>query len=336
MTASEIKQKALQLGYHGCGIIPLSAVNDYTQLLDERVRTFPGSKELYEPLYDMVNLPEAAKSIIVCTQRYNRYRIPDSLKGRIGKYYLFDTRIPYSNEYRAKTEFEEYLKLGGINLLKGNVPARLSAAKAGLGKFGHNNFIYTREHGSYVWIDTWLTDMELDYEAADENMCSMECDNCDRCIRACPTKALSGDKSMDRGKCITQFVCYAKDTLDDNTRSQLGSWLYGCDVCQDVCPLNKDKFSESKDYPLLAEFGEYLKPETILEMDEDTFLNTIHPRFWYGGKESLWRWKCNALRSIINSGNVKDYGLVRKFCDNEDGRVREVAQWGCRKLGINP
>ena len=334
MTASEIKKRSLQLGFLGCGIIPAGTIDEYTRQLDERVKSFPGSKELYEPLYGMIHLPETAKSIIVCTTRYNKYKIPDSLKGRIGKCYLFDSRIQYSHDYRAKTEFEEYLKLGGSNILRCNVPARLSAAKAGLGKFGHNNFIYSREHGSYLWIDTWVIDRELEYDSADGSIHLSECENCDKCIRACPTKALSGDKSMDRGKCITQFVCYAKNTLDENTRSQMGSWLYGCDVCQDACPLNKGKFAESEEYPLLAEFGEYLQPENILAMDEDTFLNTVYPRFWYGGKESLWRWKCNALRSLINSGNGKNNRLIKKYCDHEDIRVREIAQWGCRKLGI--
>ena len=335
MTATEIKRKALQLGYLGCGIIPPAALNEYTQQLDARVKSFPASKELYEPLYSMAHLPENAKSIIVCTMRYNRFKIPDSLKGLIGKYYLFDGRLPYSHGYREKAEFEEYIKLGGINLLRSNIPARLSAAKAGLGKFGRNNFIFDHRHGSYVWIDVWAVDRELDYDAVEENLLLAACnDECNKCIQACPTKALSGDRSMDRGKCITQLTCYAKNALDENTRTQMGAWLYGCDACQDVCPANKGKFRESEDYPLLAEIEVYLKPENILTMDEDTYLNIIYPRFWYAGKDGMWLWKCNALRCLINSGDKEYHGLVRKCCDHSDIRIKEVAEWGCRKLGI--
>jgi len=337
MTTSEIKGKSQQLGYLGCGIIPPDALSEYTQQLDERVETFPASRELYEPLYNMINFPETVKSIIVCTTGYNKYKIPGSLKGRIGKLYLFDSRLAYSYEYRAKAEFEEYLKTGGINIVNCRIPARLSAAKAGLGKFGRNNFIFDSRNGSYISIDVWAVDKELDYDAVEENIWLAACsDNCNKCIQACPTKALSGDKSMDRGKCITQLVCYAKNTftLDENTMPQLGAWLYGCDACQDSCPVNSNKLKESEDFPLLAEFEEYLKPENILTMDEAAYLNIIYPRFWYTGKEGMWVWKCNALRSMINSGDKKYHSLIKKCCEHDDTRIREVAVYGCRKLGI--
>ena len=139
---------------------------------------------------------------------------------------------------------------------------------------------------------------------------------------------------MDRGRCITQLTCFANDTLDEETRSQMGLWLYGCDGCQDACPQNKDKFKESEEYPLLREYEVYLRPEGLLEMDENTYLNVINPRFWYAGKDKLWLWKCNALRHMVNSRDPEYHSLIKKSCDHEDARVRDVAQWGMRKLGI--
>jgi len=154
-------------------------------------------------------------------------------------------------------------------------------------------------------------------------------------MQACPTKALSGCFSMDRGKCVTQLQCFAKeDAPDESTRAQMGTWLYGCDACQDACPLNKNRFSETGEFPLLSEFEEYLSPEHILEMDEDAYQNVVNPRFWYIGKEGMWRWKCNALGSMINSGDSKYYSLIKKGCSHEDTRVRKVAQFGCDRLGI--
>ncbi|MCL2835329.1 MAG: epoxyqueuosine reductase, partial [Defluviitaleaceae bacterium] len=222
-----------------------------------------------------------------------------------------------------------------IRALECPVPDRLAAAKAGLGKFGRNNFIYHPEHGSYIWIDTWVTDKELDYDALADDIYVNACnDNCHKCIRACPTKALCGSLSMDFGRCVTQLQCSGKDRPDDKTMARMGQWLYGCDACQDACPLNKYKFTDTAEFPLLSEIGEYLKLETILEMDEDTYLNIIYPRFWYMGKEGLWLWKCNALRSMVNSGETGYHGLIKKYCDHEDKRVSETAQWGCGKLGI--
>ena len=140
---------------------------------------------------------------------------------------------------------------------------------------------------------------------------------------------------MDRGKCIAQLSFYSKDIPPEDIRTQMGSWLYGCDVCQDVCPLNKDKFTETEDFPPLAEYEEYLELEKILEMDEDTYINILYPRYYYTGKEGLWLWKCNALRSMINSGDDKYHHIIKKCCDNPDKRIKEMAKWwGCKNLNI--
>ena len=301
MTSSKIKNKARQLGFLACGIIPSNTLGEYQEYLDMRVKSFPQSKDLYEPLYAFARLPENAKSIIVCTQRYNRYKIPESLKGLIAKVYLFDSRVPYTEEYRASQEFEAWLKLLGVNILQSIIPVRLAAAKAGLGKLGRNNFLFDSKHGSYIWINAWVTDKELEYDDVEANITMSTCnDACQKCVSSCSTKALSDAFSMNRGLCVTQLSCWSKDELDDETRSQMGLWIYGCDECQDACPQNKDKFTESEEYPLLKEHEEYLKPERILEMDEDTYVNIVNPRFWYMGKDNLSLWKRNVQRSMKN------------------------------------
>ena len=317
------------MGYLACGIIPPITFQEYAQSLDERIKLFPESKELYENLCDFVTPPKEAKSIIVCTLRYNQYKIPASLDGLIGKSYLFDARLSYAPEKRLEAEFEEYLKLLGINILQCGVPDRLAAAKAGLGKFGRNNFIYDNEHGSYIVIGTYVVDKELDYDPIAEKIVLPQCsDNCERCVKSCPTKALSGGFKMNRGKCVTQINCYAKNILDRDTRTQMGSWLYGCDACQDACPVNNGKLTESSEFPLLKEYEEYLKPENLLEMDENTFANIVYPRFWYIGTDKLWLWKCNVLRYMMNSGDGKYRHLIEKYSKHEDERIREVAQSG--------
>jgi epoxyqueuosine reductase len=332
MKSKEIKAKAFQLGSLACGIIPSNVFHDYNQHINERISSFPKSKELYEPLRELVSPPLNARSIIVCIQRYNKYKIPCRLDGLIGKYYLFDSRIPYSNEYRAKSEFEEYLKILGMKIIECGIPDRLAAAKAGVGKFGRNNFLYSLEHGSYIKIDKWVIDIELDYDPVEDNIYLASCNDCRNCISSCPTKALNDSFLMDRGKCATQFLTYPKEPWHDNekldkeTWLEAGTWVYGCDACQDACPLNKDKFIESEEFPLLEEFVEHLQPENIMEMDNETYINIINPRFWYAGEDGLWRWKCMALRSMINSGDSKYYNLIKKYREHDDSRIREAAQ----------
>ncbi|MCL2833202.1 MAG: hypothetical protein FWD78_08535 [Treponema sp.] len=340
MLASLIKQKALQTGFLACGIIPAETCTEFKNYLDERIRTFPQSKEFYQSMFAMAEPPEGAKSIIVCTLRYNQYKEPQSLKGRVGKFYQFDNRLTYTQEYRQKNEFETYLKTLGINLLKNNVSARWAAAKAGLGKFGYNNFIFSREHGSWIRIETWAADTVMDYDRADGDLVLPGCsDNCRKCIDCCPTKALSDKFSMDRGKCIAHLGFRGNNGAGEEAAAlkfagQSQQWIYGCDICQDVCPVNKNRFTEQNDFPLLAEFEKFMEPEKILEMDDNTYINIVNPRFWYIGPQNIWKWKCIAIRCLVNSGDSKYHMLLKKYCDHEDARIRETAVWGCQKLGI--
>jgi len=335
MGAAEIKRKALELGYLACGIIPANIFDAYTQDLDERVESFPESKDLYDPFYDFVHQPEGAKSIIVCTRRYNDYKLPEELNGRIGKLYLFHCMLPYSKAHQAAVEFEAYLKLHNIRTLTYDTPVRMTAVKAGLGTYGYNNFFYDPKHGSYVWIDTWVVDRELEYDTVQEKTLLSACsETCLRCVKACPTGALAKPLSMNRGRCLTHLLTNAPDTLDPETREQMGAWIYGCDVCQDVCPVNKDKFADTEPFPLLSEYADYLTPERILEMDEETFDNVFRPRFFAAGTGSLWMWKCNVLRSLVNAGDECYSDLIRKSAMHLDPRVQEIALWGCARLGI--
>jgi len=336
MLTSEIKRKALQLGYLACGVIPANAFDEYTKHLDTRTQSFPESESLYEPFYAFAHPPEGAKSVIVCTRRYNGYHMPKSLGGLIGKLYLFHCMLPYSEAARAAAEFEAYLQFRNIRTLTYDTPVRLAASIAGLGTYGYNNFFYDSKHGSYVWIDTWVVDKTLEYDATQEKVVLSACSEaCQKCIKACPTRALAEPFSMNRGRCLTHLLTHAEDTLDETTRGQMGRWLYGCDICQDICPMNKGKFEETEEFPLLAEYASYLTPERILEMDENTFDNVFRPRFFAAGTGSLWQWKCNVLRSLVNAGDTRYYVLIQQYTAHPDPRVREIAEWGCQRLGIS-
>jgi len=335
MISLKIKNKAKELGYTACGIITADAFDEYTNELNERSKLFPNSKEYYDDLRGLATLPKEAKSIIVCTQRINRYKIPKDSEPYYGKMYLFDNRIKYTEEYRINTVFETYIKMLGLNIIEAAVPDRWAGARAGIGKFGRNNFLYDENHGSFIIIETWIVDKELDYDTNPEDKKLAACtDGCHKCIEACPTKALSGKLLMDMGKCICRVQFDGEDALDDELKEQMGIWLYGCDACQDVCPENQNKFKETNEYPLLKEFEELMKPESILCMDEETYKNILNPRFWYAGEESLWLWKCNALRVMINSGDSKYHAIIKQTTNNPDKRLSGMAKWGCKKLEL--
>jgi len=335
MLSQKIKEKAKQLDYTACGIISAAVFDEYLNELDERSRLFPESKKHYDELRFFATPPENAKSIIVCTQRYNRYKVPKDSEPFFGKMYLFDNRISYTDENRANTEFETFIKILGLNVIEAPVPDRWAGARAGLGKFGRNNFLYDADHGSFIIINTWIVDKELEYDSppAMPNLSACS-DSCHKCIEACPTGALSGKMKMDMGKCICRVQFDEEDALTGEMRENMGVWIYGCDACQDVCPMNNNKFVESKEYPLLMEFGELITAESILNMDEETYRKVLNPRFWYAGENNLWLWKCNSLRAMINTGDSKYHTLIKQSCDNKDERISQMAKWGCEKLGI--
>jgi len=337
MLSQKIKDKAKALGFAGCGIIPSSVFSEYTKYLDERINTFPNSRKYYENYEcpDYATPPKQGKSIVVATQGYNDYVSPDGLEGLFGKMYLFDNRISYSEENRSNGEFETFLKILGLTIIESTLPARWAAVKAGLGKFGRNNFFYDSVHGSNIIVNTWVVDKVLNYDEPNTDIYLSACnDGCHKCIDACPTKALSGKFSMDAKKCICRVQFDGGYALSDEIRNEMGAWIYGCDDCQDVCPVNKTNVNKTKKFPLNDEFKELIHPEAIMSMNEDTYKNVVNPRFWYAGEGSLWLWKCNALRSMINSGDKKYHSIIKESCNNPDSRISEMAKWGCAKLVI--
>lgn len=331
-----IKNKANELGYDLCGIIKADSFYEYTKYLNKRVDEFPDSTHLYKHLFKLAEPLEKAdwgKSIIVCIRRYNKYIIPRKLDRFYGKVYLFDGRLTNSKEYAGNTGFTEYLKQQGMRTCEDVVTARWAAAKAGLGYFGKNNFIYTK-FGSFVWIDTWVVDFELKYDKSPDKAIQKCPENCHRCIDACPTKALSDEFSMDRGICIAHLSFNSTELPSEELRSQMGTWIYGCDVCQDVCPMNNSKWNEEEGFPDLDMIENLLTLEQIFTIDENTLLEIIQPRFWYITKDRIWLWKCNAIRAMVNSRDSNYNKFIIEACNNENDNIRIMALWAKKQLGL--
>ena len=333
--SEKIKNRAIASGYDLCGIIPATPFYEFEQYLNKRIQDFPESKSQYEGLQNLACPAETAKSIIVCIRKYSHYKKPEYFDGKIGKVYLFDGRLAYSKEYRAACEVSSFLDSLNIEYRRDSITARWAAEKAGLGLFGRNNFIYTK-FGSYVWIDTWQVDVELNYDKTEEGA-GIEClcrDDCRKCIEACPTKALSGDYSMDKGKCVAGLSFGYGEIDDKSLWDKMGTWIYGCDVCQDVCPMNKNKLEQTAEFPLMEKTNGEITLEKLFMMDEEYFLKIVQPRFWYIGEADMYIWKCSALRAMANSGDPQYHALLWEACESEDERIRETALWACSKLNI--
>jgi epoxyqueuosine reductase len=333
MLSNNIVNTALELGYVKCGIIGIDEVTDYADKLDERIKKTPENAEKYSGLYSFAHLHEThpwAKSIVVCARQYGKYRIPEHLEGLIAKYYLTDGRKDeLSPDYQASIAFEQYLISNGLRVETerkfGITALRWAAHKAGLGIIRRNNFFYT-DCGSWVYLEAWLVDKEM---VLKQECTQKQCPpKCNRCIAACPTKSLREPYTMSRATCISCLTTWDGDDLINETNNHLmGNWIYGCDICQNVCPFNFKKWDASEEYPGLTEISELIGLDKIIAMDYDTLRHVVRPKFWYIGKERVWKWKTNALNAIRNNYDSKYDTSIEIACNDVNEQVRKTALW---------
>ncbi|SMC89933.1 epoxyqueuosine reductase [Sporomusa malonica] len=333
--ALRIREKAVELGFAACGIIKLDAIKGYAEKLEERMDCLPETRSMYEVFLKYATPEQSygwAKSVVVCITRYGKYKVPENLEGLIGKYYLYDYKLQgHTREFQNHARFEEYLK--SLNLktareLHGVTAARWVAAKAGLGIIRKNNFLYT-EHGSWVIIDTWLIDEEL--ELIEEPKIPDCPEGCSECVQSCPTQALTQSYCTSMLTCITRLTWGIKDLPPEDLWDKMGKWVYGCDECQNACPMNYGKWEATDNYPGLGELAEKLSLESIVAMDNEELKNQMLSKFWFIRQETVYQWKVNALRAMANSYESRYEKYIIGALSDENAQVREIAKWACAK-----
>jgi epoxyqueuosine reductase len=327
-----IQDQAYALGYENCGIVPLEKLSEYGQKMLERIQKLPQSETFYQRQYRLIDPQKAfpwAQSVIVVIERYGKYIVPDEVKEHIGKHYLFDARIDANTEeFQAGLKMETYLQTLGLKFANerkfGLVGLRWAAMKAGLGIIRRNNFFYTKS-GSWVSLQGWLIDKKLELiEATDLPQCP---NNCNRCIKACPSGSLSAPYTMSPTQCVSFLTTFGgRDLPNEPLRKAFDCCLYGCDICQDVCPMNKGKWDQKIDFPGVSELASYLTPENIMKMDEDFYKQNIQPKFFYVNSEELWKWKVNVLCFMSNNYQETYKPYITAACTDKNEKIRELAQ----------
>lgn len=333
-----IQKKAYELGYEKCGIIPISLMEGYAEKFKERIEKVPKSKMFYENQKRLVNPVSVypwAKSVVVLAASYGKYKIPEAVKGHIAKAYLFDTRVDKNTrEYQNNRALEKYMKELGLkvetNQKFGVVGMRWAGLQAGIGIIRKNNFLYT-ESGSWVHLEAWVTDREMELKETNE---VLQCPKaCNRCMTSCPTKALSSPYTMSPTECVSFLTTFGGRNLPKEPLSKtFGNCIYGCDICQDVCPMNRGKWKEEEEFPGLLELSFSLTPENILNMKEDFYRENVQPKFFYLSPEELWKWKIDVLCYMRNNYNETYSQLIINACSNENYKIREMACSICKEL----
>lgn len=328
-----IIEKAQSLGFDKCAIVPITQMSGFENKLDERMDKYPETRNRIEKLRIHAN-PQYrypwAKSIIICSFWYGKYRIPENLQGRIAKYYLTDGRHNKSSDgYQTSVAFENYLKDEGFQIAFdrdfGITALRWAAQEGGIGIIRKNNFFYT-EKGSWQYLEAFLIDQPLQYiHTHSLRPCAKKCDCC---IQACPTKSLAEPYSMDRGKCISDLTTWSGwDLTREPLRNTFGDWIYGCDACQDKCPYNHNAWTDEAEFPGLEELSQHLSLIQIVESDYGFLEQQLQPALWYLPVEKSWRYKTNALNAMLNHYKPEYYSVIQKACLDEKEPVRQMAAW---------
>ena len=332
-----IQDKALEFGYEKCGIVRIQDLEGYDKCLVERINKVPESKTFYQNQSRLTHLPEQypwAKSVIVVVSHYGHYMVPEQLKGHIGKHYIFDGRInTESQEFKRSVEMEQFLQDLGLktasNRKFGIVGLRWAAMKAGLGIIRRNNFFYT-ESGSWVELEAWITDRDMELvETTNLPSCPEGCSNC---AKACPTCSLSSPYTMNPISCVSFLTTFGGRDLPNNPYGKsFGTWIYGCDACQDACPMNRGKWTENDEFPGVSEISLCLTPENIMKMEEEFYKDNIQTKFFYLSQDELWKWKVNVLNFMRNNYQKNYRQYIINACNHENEKISDLAQLICKE-----
>jgi epoxyqueuosine reductase len=210
----------------------------------------------------------------------------------------------------------------------GPIVERVVAKYAGIGWIGKNTCILNQKLGSWLFLGVILTSLELEPGVPAPDRCG----SCTRCIEACPTDALIAPYQLDSNKCISYLTIEKRGALpkDDDLRSGMGRHVFGCDICQDVCPWNR-KAPVTNAAELQAR-EELVNPalEWLAEMSAEEFRKTF--RGSPVRRAKLAGLRRNAVIAMGNSGDRKFLPLLEKLAGDEDEVVAESAAWGVRKL----
>jgi epoxyqueuosine reductase len=204
---------------------------------------------------------------------------------------------------------------------------RAFARRAGLGFIGKNTMLITKGLGSWVFLASVVTTLKLPADAPDERSCG----DCRLCIDACPTQAITAPYELDPRRCIAYLTIESSQPIPPDLRKAVGPWIFGCDICQDVCPHNARPSNEvlaSLEPAPHTQLG--LADILALRSDEEFQRTVTGTALVRAGRDGLLR---NACVAAANLGRVDLLPLLRKLAEKDSSSlVREHAAWSVNEL----
>lgn len=240
-----IKSKALAAGFQSCGISKAGFLTEEAPHLEFWLKqNAHGEMQYMENHFDKRLDPrllvEGARSVVSLSYNYFPGEVISNIDNlKISKYaygqdyheVIKDILKDLVNELQAEIgEFSYRIFVDSAPVLE-----RAWARKSGIGWVGKNANLITKQHGSFYFLAEVICDLELEEDCP----VSDHCGTCRRCIDACPTDAIVSDKVVDGAKCISYATIELKNEIPESFRGKMEDWMFGCDICQDVCPWNR-------------------------------------------------------------------------------------------------
>ena len=271
-----IKNKSIELGFISCGISKSGFLENEIGRFESWLKdNYHGQMSYMERNFDKrmdtTKLVAGSKSVISLLFNYYPSKEINNDSFKISKY-------AYGKDYHFIIKDKLKSLLSSMRNEIGEIDGRVFvdsapimekawAKKSGLGWVGKNTNLISKKTGSFFFIAEIIVDLELEYD----NEVTDHCGSCTACLDACPTDALYEPYKIDASKCISYFTIELKDQFPNDLKKDFNDWIFGCDICQDVCPWNK--FSIPNKEPLLNpknEINQYSKKDW-LELTDEVF-----------------------------------------------------------------
>ncbi|WGH74429.1 tRNA epoxyqueuosine(34) reductase QueG [Tenacibaculum tangerinum] len=297
--SNSIKKQAARLGFLDCGIAKAEFLEAEAPRLEQWLQNdYHGKMQYMENHFDKRLDPrllvEGAKSVISLSYNYFPSEVQQEGTYKISKYaYGQDYHHVIKDKLRELLQFinDEIGEVSGRCFVdSAPVLERAWAEKSGLGWNGKHSLLIQKQQGSFFFLAELVIDLELAY---DEPFKTNHCGSCTRCIDACPTQAILPNNTVDGSKCISYLTIELKDAIPTTFKEKMEDWMFGCDVCQDVCPWNR--FSKPHNEPLFAPQQELLEmtKHDWQELTQETFSRVFK-------KSAVKRTKFSGLVRNIN------------------------------------
>tara|TARA_R110002049_G_scaffold307724_1_gene509248 strand:+ start:2894 stop:3817 length:924 start_codon:yes stop_codon:yes gene_type:complete len=293
-----IKTEAKRLGFLSCGISKAAFLEAEAPRLEKWLKSNMNGQMQYmenhfDKRLDPTKLVEDSKSVVSLLLNYYPEETQTENTFKLSKYaYGTDYHFIIKDKLKSLLNFieEEIGEVHGRAFVdSAPVLDKAWAAKSGLGWIGKHSNLLTQQVGSFYFIAELIIDLELEYDSATTDHCG----TCTACIDACPTEAITEPYVVDGSKCISYLTIELKENISTEFKGKMDDWMFGCDVCQDVCPWNR--FSKSHNEPLFNPHPELLSmtKKDWDEITEDVFMKVFK-------KSAVKRTKFSGLKRNIN------------------------------------